>query len=213
MTIPNNLTNPTQLGEFMEAATNSKECGLVRAAIANTSGNMDRLVRTTGSRLNPTLDTGSDVMEMIRICDWIEITNIVKSDGAAFGNCVYFKATIPDGFVGNTSISSIDGMFQAATGMSIEEWEKLDDSQAEKRERLSAIGAQILDSIKTNWGQHGPELVTDIQSVPTDVIVMGIGPATGPFDALTKDNAAIYMWHPGMPTAPTKISTAAIKLG
>ena len=189
------------------------EFGFVEAAIANTEGNLDRLVRTAGSRLNPTLDTGEDVLEMIKISDWTEITDVVMADGAAFGNCVYFKATIPVGFVGNTSVSSIDGMFQAATGMSIEEWEKLDDTQAEKREELAAIGAQILNSIQTSWGQHGPELVTDIQSVPTDFIVMAIGPATGPFNPLTTENATIYMWHPGMPTAPAKISTATIKLG
>lgn len=193
--------------------TTSDVLDILTAAIANTTGNSDRLVRTTGSRLNPNLDHGNDVMEMIAICDWTEITNEVKADGATFGNCVYYKAQIPNGFTGSTSISSIDGMFRAATGMSVDEWEKLGDDEAEKRDELAAIGAQILNSVTAAWGQHGPELVTDIQSVPTDFIVMGVGPSTGPFDVLTEDNAAIYMWHPGMPTAPMKISTATIKLG
>jgi len=191
----------------------TEERDIFEAAVENTAGNSDRLVRTTGSRLNPTLDTGSDVMEMISICDWSEITAEVKADGAGFGNCVYYKAQIPAGFTGSMSVSSIDGMFRAATGLSIEEWEKLDDDESEKRAELAAIGSQILNSVQTNWGVHGPELVTDIVSVPTDFIVMGIGPATGPFDTLTVENAAIYMWHPGMPTAPGKISTATIKLG
>lgn len=191
----------------------TKERDIFEAAVKNTENNSDRLVRTTGSRLNPTLDTGNDVMEMISITDWSEITSEVKADNASFGNCVYFKGKIPPGFTGSMSVSSIDGMFRAATNMSIEEWEKLDDTQAEKREELAAIGAQILNSVQPNWGVHGPELITDVRSVPTDFIVVGIGPATGPFDPLTTENATIYMWHPGMPTAPAKISTATIKLG
>jgi hypothetical protein len=191
----------------------AQEEDIFEAAVENTAGNSDRLVRTTGSRLNPTLDTGEDVLEMIKISDWTEITSEVKADGASFGNCVYYKAQIPVGFTGAMSVSSIDGMFRAATGMSIDEWEKLDDDESERRAELAAIGAQILNSVQPSWGAHGPELVTDVQSVPTDFIVMGIGPATGPFDTLTVENAAIYMWHPGMPTAPAKISTATIKLG
>ena len=183
---------------------------ILEAAFRNSADNSGRLVRTSGSYIVGGPNTGPATMEMLMDSDWSEITGDVRMMQASFGACQYFIAKITEG-QGIMSVTSIDGLFKAATGMGIDKWDG--ETADEGREALAKIGQEILDRCSLVWGAHGPEIQTDLDAVEVDHMVMAIGNPDDPTKAPTPENCVIFTWHPGMPVAPARISSATIKLG
>ena len=183
---------------------------ILQAAFSNSATNSDRLVRSSGSYIVNGPNTGADTLEMLKRAEWTEITGDVRMMQASFGSCQYFIAKITEG-QGVMSVSSIDGLFKSVTGMSIDKWDG--ETAGEGREALAKIGQEILDRCSLVWGAHGPEIQTDLDAVEVDHMVMAIGNPDDPTKAPTPENCVIFTWHPGMPVAPARISSATIKLG
>jgi hypothetical protein len=186
-----------------------REENLLNGAFNNSADNSERLVRSAGSYIVKGPKTGPATMEMLMGAEWSDITGDVRMMQASFGACRYFLAKIRDG-QGVMSVSSLDGLFRSATGMGIDKWDA--ETQGAGREALKSIGQEILGRCTLVWGDHGPEIVTDLESVQVDHMVMAIGNPLDPTEAPTPENAVIFTWHPGMPVAPARISSATVKL-
>lgn len=176
----------------------------------NNVGAGNRLVRSSGSYIVGGPDTGTGVLEMLRQADWTEVTDEVVMAQASFGSCRYFKAPITEG-QGVVSVSSIDGLFRAATGMSIDDWDL--NTEGDRREDLKTAGQRVLNRCSLVWGEHGPEIRSSLTEVEVDHMVVIIGDPENPENQPDPSTAVVYTWHPGMPVAPSKISSATIKLG
>lgn len=185
---------------------------LLNAAFNNSAENSGRLVRTAGSHIVGGPNTGPATIELLMGANWSEISGDVRMMQASFGACRYFLAKIEDRWgQGVMSVTSIDGLFKAATGMGIDKWDG--ETNGAGREALAKIGQEILSRCSLVWGAHGPEIQTDLESVQVDHMVMAIGNPDDPTKAPTPENCVIFTWHPGMPVAPARISSATVKLG
>ena len=182
---------------------------ILNGAFKNSAKNPDRLVRTSGSHIVGGPDTGTDTIEMLADSDWSEITGDVRMMQASFGACRYFLAPITEG-QGVMSVTSIDGLFKAATGMGIDKWDS--ETAGAGREAFAKIGQEILSRCSLVWGAHGPEIQTNLEAVYVDHMVMAIGNPDDPTKSPTPENCVIFTWHPGMPVAPARISSATVKL-
>lgn len=183
---------------------------LLNGAFNNSADNSGRLVRNSGSYIVGGPTTGNAVMQMLMGANWEEVTGEVVMQQASFGACRYFRAKITEG-QGVMSVSSLDGLFRAATGMGVDKWDT--DTQGAGREALKSIGQEILGRCKLVWGEHGPEIVTDLDAVQVDHMVLIVGDPENPETTPDPASCVIYTWHPGMPCAPGRISSATIKLG
>ena len=184
------------------------ENGYLSQTFRNT-GNPDRLVRKSGSNIEGGESlTGEQVMDFLKAQNWTEVTNEVAMQQTSFGACRYFRANLTN-TTAYMSVASIEALFYTATGMSIDHWDQ--NTTGEQRETARLLGEQVLNSIQLSWGAHGPELVTDLKTIPCNFIVMAIGNPNDP-NGEHDGTQVIYTWHPGMPVAPSRISTATIKL-
>ncbi len=161
---------------------------LLLLALSNTSDAY--MIRDAGSFVQgqtkdkTDIDGGRAIKNFLAELNWQEVTSGVRADGAAFAQCRYFVATLPD------SVEAYEA---------IAEWSNLTPEQQERVQVRRSPHA----SGKTG---HLNELISaDIAPTRSTQVVIAIGDATNPH-ADASDNPTVYFWAPGRFTRFTIIS-------
>lgn len=161
---------------------------LVQLAIARTLATKGAgyFARPAGSSVDG-LDVadGAAVAAFLSSHDWEEVTEEAITLGTRFGKCLYFRAEIAEGFMGQEGVNL-----------------------------LGWIGPDDLPNVRVVRGHHGNlELQLPGQAPrPTKVVHIIVGSYESfPDGEVTDGTAGVVTWYPGRLTAPVNLEGATVK--
>ena len=161
---------------------------LIQLAIARTlevkgAGYFARPAGSSVDGLN--VADGEGVAAFLSSHAWEDVTEEAITLGTRFGKCLYFRAEIAEGFVGQEGVSL-----------------------------LGCIGPDDLPNVRVVRGHHGNlELQLAGQAPrPTKVMHLIVGSLESfPSGEVTDASAGVVTWYPGRLTAPVNLEGATVK--
>jgi hypothetical protein len=161
---------------------------LVQLAIARTldTKGAGHFARPVGSSVDG-LDVadGAAVAGFLASHGWEEVTEEAAEYGTRFGKCLYFRAEIAEGFVGQEGIAI-----------------------------LSELSTDDLGAVRIVKGHHGNLEIQLAGHAPrpTKVMHLIIGSCESfPNGEVTDSTAGVVTWYPGRMTAPVNLEGATVK--